>query len=53
MGSGYKGLHDKLSGVDGRFIGEVISRLDRLRGKMPPFPGERNREEGAYRIHNG
>ena len=40
LGGGYKGLYNKLGGMDENFIAEVIARLDRLRGKMPPFPGD-------------
>ncbi|MFC1513491.1 c-type cytochrome [candidate division KSB1 bacterium] len=37
--TGYKGLKKTMNGLNAEFITEVIKRLERLRGKMPPFPG--------------
>jgi mono/diheme cytochrome c family protein len=37
--SGYKSIRRSFNGTDTKFISEVIARLERLRGKMPPFPG--------------
>jgi mono/diheme cytochrome c family protein len=36
---GYRGLRDRLRGLDASFIGELITRLEWLRGRMPRFPG--------------
>jgi len=36
---GYKGLRDSFSGMDRQFAENVITRLQYMRGKMPPFPG--------------
>jgi len=35
----YKSLRKTMKGLNEEFIVEVIKRLDRLLGKMPPFPG--------------
>ncbi|MFC1562148.1 c-type cytochrome [candidate division KSB1 bacterium] len=62
--SGYKGLRKPLAGLDAAFVGEVIQRLELLRGKMPPFPGsdtERqalalylvNQTDPAHRLNSG
>jgi mono/diheme cytochrome c family protein len=36
---GYRGLRDRLLGLDEPFVLELIARLEHLRGRMPPFPG--------------
>lgn len=41
----YKSLRKTVKGLDEEFVYNVVLRLERLRGKMPPFPG--NEEEAS------
>ncbi len=51
--NGYKGLKKTLNGLNKDFISEVIQRLELLKGKMPPFPGnESEREVLAEYLHS-
>jgi len=44
--SGYNGLSGPLSGLDQDYIGGLMSRLEYIKGSMPPFPGSET-EAGA------